>query len=378
METIGDRIRAMLAASQPNRTQLDLARSVGMTPDALSRSLSDLRGFGIRELVDIAAQLRTSVHWLATGEPDPFEVRVAARHTFDHETKTHDSPDWQQARPTIENVALLYEQVAGRGTAPPTYGRASITGLSAVQTRSALALSTGPDFVRVLAPALEDTFGIDVIRVEGAGNGYSLGVGERHVIVIGNTSNWFFQNWSMAHELGHIAQGTLSPIDAVDPHATQHELAANAFAAELLMPSAVMHETDWTSVSTAHMATLVWELGVSTKSLRARLESLGLLRPELDRLLSSPTQRFLRAHAPTLKQGTHDEITERMQEASTRRFPAHLVTAHREGVEAGALRAASLAWMLGDVEDEVARELAPPPASAGSLDDLARLLGVDD
>ncbi|NQW87659.1 MULTISPECIES: ImmA/IrrE family metallo-endopeptidase [unclassified Frigoribacterium] len=377
MDTIGNRIRALMAASEPTLTQRELAQSVGMTPDALSRSLSNARGFGIRELVEIATQLRTSVHWLATGEPDPFEVRVAARHTFDHETMTHDSPDWQQARPTIANVALLYEQVAGMAASSSAQGPHS-TPSSPAQARSALTLSSGPNFVRGLAPAIENTFGIDVIRVEGAGNGYSLAVGQRHVVVIGNTSNWFFQNWSLAHELGHIAQSTLAPIDVVDPHATQHEHAANAFAAELLMPSAVMQGTDWNNVPVAHVAGLLWDLGVSTSSLRTRLKSLGLLRPELDRLLSAPTQRFLRAHAQILRQGAHDEITERMQEASTRRFPTHLVTAHRQGVEAGMLRAASLAWMLGDGEDEVARELAPPPAEAGSLDDLAHLLGVGD
>lgn len=377
VETIGGRIRALMAQLDPPQTQRDLALSVGMTPDALSRALSGSRGFGISELIDIAARLRTSVHWLATGESDPFEVRVAARHTFDHMTKTHAGPDWTTARPTFENIALLYDQVRPPGVNPVS-GSRGIKGMSAAAVRDTLTTSYGRDFVRTFASAVEETLAVDVIRIDGAGDGYSMSVGSQDVVVISNTSNWFFQNWTLAHELGHIADSTLSPLtDETSPAAPDDERAANAFAAELLMPLDEMRAIDWRNITLPRVANLIWDLGVSTSALSKRLKALQLGRPELDTALSASTQRFLRANNEPRASRASDAISERMQAATTRRFPPHLVNEHRAAVEAGVLRAASLAWMLDDDEGNVAEQLAPPTTPSGSLDDLARRLGTD-
>ncbi len=49
------------------------------------------------------------MHWLVTGEADPFAVRLAARHEFDVLTRSYScSPE--KDRRTLEAVELLYRQ----------------------------------------------------------------------------------------------------------------------------------------------------------------------------------------------------------------------------------------------------------------------------
>lgn len=55
-------------------------------------------------------------------------------------------------------------------------------------------------------------------------------------------------------------------------------------------------------------------------------------------------------------------IAGRMQDASARRFPAHLIATHRAGVESGTLLPDTLAWMLALDADTLASELAPAVA----------------
>jgi transcriptional regulator with XRE-family HTH domain len=93
-EEIGARMRARLREFSPKLTQRELAVKIEMTPDALSRALSGKRAFTVVELVKAAELLGTSAHWFVTGQPDPFAVKVAGRHTFDHDTKRHKPIDW--------------------------------------------------------------------------------------------------------------------------------------------------------------------------------------------------------------------------------------------------------------------------------------------
>ncbi|HYU86850.1 MAG TPA: DNA-binding protein, partial [Kribbellaceae bacterium] len=60
----------------------------------------------------------------------------------------------------------------------------------------------GLDFVRPLADRLQRVLDVDVVRVADLSTAYSFTIGGRSVIAVPATGNWFFENWSMAHELG--------------------------------------------------------------------------------------------------------------------------------------------------------------------------------
>lgn len=94
------------------------------------------------------------------------------------------------------------------------------------------------------------------------------------------------QRFTCAHELGHFVRRSAAPDDSnvfeyVDfrgPLATagldDEEMFANAFAANLLMPEAIVREKFRAGKSPVELA---FELGVSTDAMTVRLKTLGLL-----------------------------------------------------------------------------------------------------
>lgn len=371
-EEIGARVRARMKEILPAVTQAEVAAKIGLTPDAFSRSLNGKRAFSAVELVELAELLKTSVHWFVTGEPDPFAVRYAGRHTFDRRLREHMPMDWDSARPILDDVALAYIQAYGRDEpAQLTYPRAS-----ASEVRQSLVRSASGSFVRNLADHVESVFGVDVVRLAETGADFAIEVLGRRVIVIAETANWFRENFGIAHELAHVLQAELSEVNGFACDDPAAERRANAFAAELLLPADLVRSFDWSTVSPREIAELLWDTGVSTEMLSTRLASLQI-QPGRTAVsaLSMRTQALLRReHVP---QSESDLITERMRDASTRRFPAHLVSAHRLGVAEGRLRAETLAWMLGVDVVSLEEELAPP-VEPPDLDWLARELGLTD
>ncbi|MGN6408451.1 MAG: helix-turn-helix domain-containing protein [Curtobacterium sp.] len=374
MEQLGARIRQRLVPSG-FATQRQLAAAVGMKPDALSRALSGERGFSITELVAIGEALHVSVHWLATGDSDPRELSVAARHGYDHVQQARVQVDWSASRPVLENIAMAYEQVQDRSLprlGSPVPSDASIA-------RSRLIANCGEDFTRSLADAIEASFAVDVVRAAEVDGGFTIGIGRRTVLAVSNTSNWFHQNFSLAHELGHVAAGSMARIDAPSANLEAVERAANSFAADLLLPRSEMRSRDWLRMSPAEVAKFIWDFGVSTKTLASRLESCridaGGLGLELRR---QPTQRYLRQHLSIAGADENELITRRMQTASRRRFPIGLLSAHRDAVVEGELHAETLAWMLGEPVDAIEAELRPSDDIDDGVDELAALLGFEE
>ena len=133
----------------------------------------------------------------------------------------------------------------------------------------------GADFVRQFADRVEERLDVDVVRIPGLTTAYGLEVLGRRVIVLDASGNWFRQNFSLAHELGHMVSRTPSR-DASDSLGTADEAPANNFAAELLLPAAVLREMIWTDLSVEELAHRVWDWGVSITALRNRLDSLGI------------------------------------------------------------------------------------------------------
>lgn len=352
-------------------TQGDLAQRVSMTPDALSRSMTGQRQFATLELVRLAGVLKTSLHWLATGEEDPNATRVAARHTFDHDQRAHDAVDWSAERTAIETVATAYAQVG------PALQRAMVAVPEGPAEARRMLLDTDTEFVRNFAHAVEATFGIDLVRVEDAKRPYSIEVAGRRVIVVPPHANWFYQNWSIAHELGHFASGHLEPVDSAPVSTGPSEIHANAFAAELLLPADDLRTIDWLTITAADFAERLWKWGVSTPTLRARLATLGIIPGEgVRELLAMPTQRVLRRHWTDRGGMWVDSITDRMERASTRRFPAPLLAAHTDAVARGDISPSYLAWMLATDEAALESELAPHTNDV-DLDWLAAELGLE-
>lgn len=363
MHSIGSRVVEQIAQVCPDDLHRDIAQDIGMTPDAFSRALRDKRQFSSIELAKIAERLDADLHWLITGTRDPSRLSVAARHDFDHGTGVRDIPGREGDEATIQAVALAYRQAFREPRAlDPIPDNAS-------QAREVL----GEGFVRPFAERLERRLGVDVVRVPDLATAYSFTVGGRRVIAIPATGNWFRENWSMGHELGHLAMGHHDEGLAADA-SEKHEAAANGFAADLLLPEEVLAKLDWDQIGDADLAAAVWRLGVSTEALARRLSSLNDYVPQRVMFWAGhPTQRLLR-RCLMLDSGDEDVITERMDDAAQRRFPLTLQEAHVEGIANGTLGKGTLAWMLGIDPD--ALEVDTPEVPEVEADDLAEALGL--
>ena len=209
----------------------------------------------------------------------------------------------------------------------------------------------GEGFSQEFANRVEEHLGVDVIVLPLGKAGYSLHLGDRHVIVVGATDRWFRSNFTIAHELGHI----FSP-PALRDGSRRDENAANAFAAELLMPEVMVRSMSWTDPNPHLIAEHVWKMGISTQALRARLD---YLRPPVSdavrSILEMPTSRLIRDSLLS-SVASSDDVTERMARSARRRFPQHLLTDLRKAVESGRAPHASLAWALGVPGEEDSEE----------------------
>lgn len=210
---------------------------------------------------------------------------------------------------------------------------------SATQLREALGEGFSLDFIS----RVEERLGVDVIIVPLQGPGYSMTMGGRRVVVIAASEHWFRSAFTLAHELGHFFDPRADLRGAVGRDSA--EKAANAYAAELLMPRKQIRSQRWATAE--DVAQAVWSLGVSTKALKARLASLHKEVPEaVGAALDMTTPRLLSDHLPQ-SVATPDQVTLRAAEWARRRFPTHLLTSLRLAVEQGKAPQASLEWALG-------------------------------
>lgn len=78
-------------------------------------------------------------------------------------------------------------------------------------------------------------------------------------------------NWTIAHEVGHVVLGHVFQVDKPTPVWTAvRDAEAHAFAAELLMPLALLVQMDWTPKEIA------WRCGVSLAAAQVRLYQLRM------------------------------------------------------------------------------------------------------
>lgn len=357
---IGARVREAMVGALPAASQAEVAQQVDMAPDAFSRSLNGKRTFSSIELVRLADLLEVDVHWLITGVDDPHRLVFAARHRFVFGTGARDVPGRDGDAIVLRDVGLAYRQVSGLPASAPM-----------PRTPDGVRDALDDDFVRPFASRVEERLGVDVVRLAGLSTAYCFTYDGRRVIVVPAVGNWFRENWDIAHELGHLAAGHLAGSEP----SPEHEAAANAFAAELLLPAARLRALDWQSIADAELAQRVWELGVSTDALARRLAGLRLVTSRVvDLWAQQPTQRLLRRHWSRATVGGGDAITRRMADAAARRFPLALQNAHLAAIASGELGKDTLAWMLGVPVESL--DVDSPPPSEPDVDSLANALGL--
>ena len=334
-DTIGRRVLACIAKLHPERTHAEIAASIQMTRDAFSRSVNDQRAFSSLEIALLADELGADLHWLITGEVDPNRVVFAARHSFDPVTGARSIPSMEEDRQALDDICLAYMQayLDEPAVAPELPS-------SPAEIREIL----GDDFVRPFIKRLELRLGVDAVRIMELSTAYSFTLCGRPVIAVPGEGNWFHENWSLAHELGHLVLGHHA--SSAEPCVSDvHEAAANKFTAELLMPTDQMRAIDWASISPENLATQVWNLGVSTKALCTRLNGMGLGSEMVEFWATQPTQRLLRWHCADV-QGEVDKITIRMDEAAQRHFSLSLQERHIKKIATGELGKETLSWMM--------------------------------
>lgn len=331
---IGERIRASIPAGM---TQRWLAEHAEMSPDALSRALNGHRGFATVELMAIADLLDVDLYWLISGRPDPRTSPLAARHEWDGESRKRVNPDSAADREVMKPVLALYTEAYPREAPPSSELPAD---------PEVLRERLGDGFVRSFASLVEERLGVDVVRLPDLGTAYSLQVGERAVIFIPAERHWYRSNWSLAHELGHLALGhPRSPADDDELQAVERE--ANRFAVDLLLPRALMRAVDWESITTADFARFVWDHGVSVQVLRNRLAYLKIDVPAaVTTEFETSTPKLLQRYRSEVGLPPH-AVIEREQDATARRFPSGLLEVLTERVDSGRGQAAGLAWALG-------------------------------
>ncbi|MCV7043247.1 ImmA/IrrE family metallo-endopeptidase [Mycobacterium frederiksbergense] len=329
-----------------------------MPQDALSRAIRGQRGFGAAELARIADHFGADLHYLIAGVPDPHRVQVVARHDYDQATGKRSVPGRDADQPVLDDIVLAYHQ------APPAPA-ALLLPTDVEDARTKL----GPGFVRPFLDRIQEQLDVDVVRIRELSTAYSFIVESRAVIAVPAVASWFWENWCLAHELGHLVLRHHADASTHD----SHERSAHAFAAELLMPAADMRAKNWDAITPAELAARVWEMGVSTAALANRLDSLRIDSPLAQEWKCCTTQKLLRHHWVSTEAG--DPITKRMEDAAHRRFPVALQTSHLDLIAAGGIGKGTLAWMLGVPAESLEVE-QPSAAQELSTTDLLDALGI--
>jgi hypothetical protein len=309
------------------------------------------------EVAALAAQLRVSTDWLLLGE-EPFPIAIAARH--DYADGAYSSVLDNDSMSLVSGIALAYEQA---GDLAESDGPGQVP-TDPAEVRRLLESTFGIEWPRHFADAVERTFAVDVVKAELSGHsGLSLKLPNATVIVVPTQAFWGRQNWTIAHELWHVANGHFAPLH--DGAAADGELLANTFAKELLLPEELIRDVNWETISEAELAKFLWRSGASMQALVNRLATLKLPIPKSDGPPLMMFRRHVRADGPS-----EDPVTSRLRDASARRFPTRLLVQH----EASGKYPRTLAWMLGaPLEAGDDPGALPDPANA---DDLAALFGL--
>lgn len=315
-----------------------------MKPDALSRALNGQRGFSSRELARIADEIGADLYWLVTGERDPRRVSVAARHVWDVDRGVRMNPGRSRDEALLQRVVETYNAAFPDGPPPSR---------PIPDTPEAMRDVLGEGFVRQFSAAVETRLGVDVIRLPMLSTDYSLTIGARAIVMLTTTPNWFRSNWSLSHELAHLALGHHG--GGTRPNESD-EAPADDFAARLLLPEELVARQNWHAMNAGGVARFLWETGVSTAAMKHRLATMRIHPPsEVVAALKQATPITIRVHTADEPESfeVRRAVVLRQQESSTRAVPSILVDALQQRVEDGAISPEHLAWILDVSVDEI-------------------------
>lgn len=217
----------------------------------------------------------------------------------------------------------------------------ALEGKSPVQIMEMLGGTIDVDF----SSQVEEHLHVDVVQIGLKADGTCLYLASRPVIVVPRTDNWFRQIFAIAHEIGHIANGSMYKDD---DKIKEQERAANGFAADLLMPKAQIKSLFNGEAKPDRFAKLLWNRGVSVAALVNRLKKLELPAPSFlfEDGKTIGTQKFLGKHLEEIGL-TWDDVQLRAGLSGAQRFPSQVMAKLYEQVTRGKAPLQTYEWALG-------------------------------
>lgn len=253
-------------------TQGELAERLGVTQTAISYWESGKRMPGVEDLLDLASAFELDIRFFLPEERTRPTVRAVLRAATDRLDRDDLNQVLQQLLDEMEALPPLAKTIRVTAMRPVGAAKEVLHQAGAIEAPidvEALAERAG---ARVVRRHFDDA--LSGLIMEFAG-GAAIAVNAEHPDVR--------QRFTIGHELGHylLAHHDLFHVDLGPSaeHGTppgydwRHERAANEFAAELLMPAAVVYP--WFS-RTDSVSELAHQFGVSQLAMGYRLANLGL------------------------------------------------------------------------------------------------------
>ena len=283
-------------------SQAELGELVGLSQTALSRIESGQRQLTSLELVRLAERLDVAVVDLLEAQPLAARLEVAAR------GGTLAGTERAMSR-LIELVRVAGVLGSANTEGQKHFDHPALTGHD-VEDGGALARAArqawdlGDDPLPNLSSVVEHRAGLHlaVEPFDGAIAGLTARLDGVALALVDSSSPYGRQRFTIAHELCHYLRGEGSPMDDGDlllvdrtiANTPGEERRANAFAAELLMPTAAVGRyARGRDLTDAVIVELQYVFGVSLDALLWRLHNLGRLNEAQRELLSAAGARTL-------------------------------------------------------------------------------------
>ena len=355
--TIADRVRELIG--QRGLTQAAFAAEIGMDATKLSKSLSGVRRFSSLDLALIAEAGGVSVDWLVTGDEQP--LAAAARASAGSAAGEALALAKHYAIVRADLSELGYQQGWTMPNRPSLGGLWKQQGAALAASASSQLNSVGDPMSQPLPQLIEQAFGIDVaVQPLGEGfDGLAVSTDRLKLILASPQAVPARLRFTIAHELGHLLASDDQQIHAdQDIYRTEggeSEVRANAFAANLLMPTEVLRERVVPGFTKQDFCTLATELKVSPRALAIRLEDLRFIdagtRSRWDRLSGSDAARV--ADLATL----HAQMA---AESLSIRPPGLLLRDAWAAYDSGDITLRLVANLLGTTTDALRAQMGEP------------------